>query len=368
MTNTDGSSALAIDPARASLFAKMATVMKTVTRVPKEGYNGFHKYKYATADDVADVIREAMGDANLALFVEMGEPRQEVYEYESDGGKKKQTIRTTILFHFTFACGDTGATRTVPWTGQVDDNSDKAVNKCATLAEKYFLMKTFVVSAGDDPDGDGDKQREGAGRKITPKWYEEKRNLDELSSRAFTSGFTKERNGKGIEEIKDLIAPKVWADFETGRDCWLAIKDIVEARRAQQAAPAEDPRSPEDIALQNAITDFVDDKPGKITNQGNFEVEVDGTLTTSKVTYDGKEVTARMPNNQIVRCGSKDVFRKALPVGFAESNNILEWEANALQPETFTLNAAIEIGWKKVGNAYVMATLEVVAAELEPAQ
>lgn len=167
-TATNGSSALAIDPGRASLFSKMAKVMSLVNRVPKNGTNSFHKYKYATTDDVADIIREAMAEANLALFVEMGEPKQEAIEDDSSG-KTKRMIRTTIQFFFTFACGDSGATRTSPWTGQVDDNSDKAINKCATSAEKYFLMKTFIVSAGDEPDADADKHREEApARRVTP--------------------------------------------------------------------------------------------------------------------------------------------------------------------------------------------------------
>lgn len=168
MEPVDGTGALAIIPNNATLYGKMAQVMKLVSRVPKNGTNKFHGYKYAMADDVADCIRDAMGESNLALFAEMGEPNQEVFEYEDSNGKKKQTIRTTIRFIFTFACGDTGATMSKSWVGQVDDNSDKAISKCATAAEKYFLMKTFIVSAGDEPDADSDKHREEAGRKVAP--------------------------------------------------------------------------------------------------------------------------------------------------------------------------------------------------------
>lgn len=248
--NNDGTSALAIVPNEAKLFGKMARVMGIINRVPKSGNNTFHKYKYATADDVADTIRDAMAEVNLALIVQMGDVRQETIEYESSN-KTTKTIRTTINFNFIFACGDTGAVVSSPWTSQVDDNSDKAVNKCATAAEKYFLMKTFIVSAGDEPDSDADKHREEAGRKVTPKWYEEdnRRALHEMSERAFTAGLIKERNGKGVAEMEAMIAPKTWADYTDRAAAALAIKEIVETRRqaAAQSASAGDTTASTDM-------------------------------------------------------------------------------------------------------------------------
>lgn len=253
-------------PPMAALFGKMAKVMGLVSRIPKNGYNDHHKYKYASADDVADTIRDAMAESKLALFVDMGEPVQETFEYTDGYGKQKSTVRTTIRFAFTFACGDTGATRTSAWTGQVDDNSDKAVSKCATVAEKYFLMKTFVVSAGDEPDADADKHREEVGRKVTPKWFQEDRALHDLGERAFTAGLVKERNGKGVAEMEAMIAPKTWADYADRAAAAQAIKEIVEARRqaaAQSTSATEDTDSASqqpDKPAEPAITD----SPGRI--------------------------------------------------------------------------------------------------------
>lgn len=239
---TDGTGALAIIPNNATLFGKMAQVMKLVSRVPKNGFNTFHKYKYAMADDVADCIRDAMGESNLALFVEMGEPNQETIE----GDNNKMMIRTTIRFIFTFACGDTGATMSKTWVGQVDDNSDKAISKCATAAEKYFLMKTFIVSAGDEPDADSDKHREEAGHKVeAPKVWHDERALHELSERSFTAGYITERNGKGVAELVTMIAPKTWDDFTDRNAAALAIKEIGEAAKAAKAAAKVKPPEPE---------------------------------------------------------------------------------------------------------------------------
>lgn len=131
----------------ATLYAKMARVMGKMTRVQKDGENTFHNYKYATADDVADMIRAAMAEEKIAFFAEMG---------DSDTIPHGKGTRTTTTFNFTFACGDTGATITKQWISIADDTGDKGVNKSATYAEKYFLMKTFIVSTGTEPDGDAD--------------------------------------------------------------------------------------------------------------------------------------------------------------------------------------------------------------------
>ncbi len=43
---------------------------------------------------------------------------------------------------------------TTSWVGQGLDNADKGYYKAYTGAVKYFLMKTFMISTGDDPELD----------------------------------------------------------------------------------------------------------------------------------------------------------------------------------------------------------------------
>jgi hypothetical protein len=271
---TNGTGALAL-PKEASLFGKMAKVMGIINRVPKSGFNSFHKYKYATTDDVADTIREAMAEANLALFADMGEVRQELYEYETDGGKKKNTIRTTIHFQFTFACGDTGATRSSPWIGQVDDNSDKAVSKCATAAEKYFLMKTFIVSAGDEPDSDADKHMEDNPRKVTPppqkllEWHEKPDVIYEMVNRAFKNEWVTANGAVGREQLETLIAPQKWSDFPDVKEAGQAIIEAAEKRSRALVAtttPADEPVTPENEPSTEDVRQALNHQPGRSVN------------------------------------------------------------------------------------------------------
>ena len=125
-----------------SIFAKIANVMAKMERVEKNASNDFHKYKYASADAVFDICRRLMAEEKLVII-----PRMENV-HQADNS-------TNIDFTFTLCCGETGATLDVPWMGEATDKGDKGINKCATTALKYFLMKLFVIDTGH-PENDAD--------------------------------------------------------------------------------------------------------------------------------------------------------------------------------------------------------------------
>lgn len=132
-------------PSAAPLFAKMARIMGRLERINKTGFNSHFQYNFATESDVADVIRVAMSEEGVALLAD-------ILEYRKEGS------RTLLKIKFTFGCGETGATVSSTWWGEADDKQDKGISKAATAAEKYFLMKTFLLSAGD-PEDDSDNSK-----------------------------------------------------------------------------------------------------------------------------------------------------------------------------------------------------------------
>lgn len=141
---------------RASLFRKMTAVMARLERIPKNGelsVNGQVRYKFARNEDVADAIRLAMAEEHLGLFVSVDRVERDVYDAFYSNGKSVKN-RTTVYFTFTFVDGDSGAERSVSWVGEAEGGDDKAISKAATMAEKYFLLKTFILSTGDEPDPD----------------------------------------------------------------------------------------------------------------------------------------------------------------------------------------------------------------------
>lgn len=114
----------------------------------------------------------------------------------------------------------------------------RGVSECGKFLCSDIIggLYTFEEIAPDAPVDENGEPVEGQTITITaPKWHEDYRNLNELSERAFTSAYIKNRNGAGIQEILTILAPKTWDDFATGKDCWIAIKAIADERAAAQS-------------------------------------------------------------------------------------------------------------------------------------
>lgn len=134
---------------KATLFKHMAEVLAEVERVKKNGFNKFFNYRYATESDLVDVLRPALAKHHIAVFFTV----LDIQTIDMKGAKNGDIAR--IHVRATFACGETGETYDVDWYGDGQDPSDKALNKAYTAAVKYLLLKTFLVSTGDDPDAEG---------------------------------------------------------------------------------------------------------------------------------------------------------------------------------------------------------------------
>ena len=138
--------------ARKSLVTKLAEVMAAVERVPKRGRNDFHGYNYATEADIADSIRRELAQRHVILL-----PGIDSIHREPVG--EKGSVLTTLSMTFTFLDGDTGEELKRVWMGAGTDKEDKGLYKAMTGGEKYFLLKTFLMPTGDDPERDGAAQR-----------------------------------------------------------------------------------------------------------------------------------------------------------------------------------------------------------------
>lgn len=130
---------------RAVLVRKLASIMAEVGRVPKRGFNDHFKYKFATEVDVTAALQKRLADKNIMVL-------PEVLAVTKDGKL------TTVQMRFTFIDGETDAELQLQWSGMGDDSSDKGIWKAITGALKYFLLKTFLVPTGDDPEQDTPKR------------------------------------------------------------------------------------------------------------------------------------------------------------------------------------------------------------------
>lgn len=143
-----------------ALFRKLAEVMGEIGYVEKRGRNDFHKYDYVTEADLVEAVRAKLAERHVALIPSV----QAISErpYKTDRGK--ESVVTTVTIAFAFVDGETGAMYRTEWAGQGDDPADKGLYKAYTGAVKYFLMKTFLIPTGDDPEGDRRTDERSQGR------------------------------------------------------------------------------------------------------------------------------------------------------------------------------------------------------------
>jgi hypothetical protein len=133
-------------PAR-TLAAKLAEVMKAVERIPKNGYNEFHKYRYAMEADIVEALRGELSSRGVLLLPAVHA------EFRTPVGEKGSAV-TALEMSFTFLDVATDERIALPWRGWGSDKEDKGGYKAMTGAEKYFLLKFFLIPTGDDPEGE----------------------------------------------------------------------------------------------------------------------------------------------------------------------------------------------------------------------
>jgi len=137
---------------------KLAAIMAVVERIPKRGRNAFHGYDYATEADIVTAIRGELACRAVMLFPAIVATRREPV-----GDPEKRMVLTSLDMEFTFMDGESGEAITRPWHGAGTDKEDKGAYKAMTGGEKYFLLKTFLVPTGDDPEQDGKQDGKPAG-------------------------------------------------------------------------------------------------------------------------------------------------------------------------------------------------------------
>lgn len=132
------------------LVKKLAKVMSEVKFIQKNGYNEFNKYSYATESDVAEKVREVLAEQSVIMLPDVTEHSTR----EHTNRKGYTEYIATVKIKFTFIDGETGEELSIHSVGEGQDAGDKAVYKAITGAQKYALMKAFMIPTGDDPEGD----------------------------------------------------------------------------------------------------------------------------------------------------------------------------------------------------------------------
>jgi hypothetical protein len=151
------------------LIVKLTEVMAEMRAIKKEGFNSAQKYAFVRESDVAEKASQLLAERHIWIEqTVIAHEREELYRTSSGS----TMWLTTVQMEFQFVDGDTGeVTPARMFVGYGADIGDKGIYKAMTGAEKYFLMKSFLVSTGDDPEADEkvDKEAAAAGARQGPR-------------------------------------------------------------------------------------------------------------------------------------------------------------------------------------------------------
>jgi hypothetical protein len=138
-----------------TLVGKLAQIMADTPWVEKKGRNAFFNYDYAKEADIMDAVREKLAEHGVFVFTSV-----ENMEFRETSKKTRDGSPVNLVFvktRHTFSDGDSGESIEVFGYGCGEDSGDKAIYKAITGAMKYFVSKNFLMSTGDDPEKDEEK-------------------------------------------------------------------------------------------------------------------------------------------------------------------------------------------------------------------
>jgi len=148
MTTTEG--VIELTKQERKLVKKLSEVMEEVKYIQKTGRNTFHKYTYATESDVAEHVREQLAKRFVMMIPNVIESTMR--EHKNRSGNIEYIVK--VRMEFKFIDGETGEEISFHTEGEGQDAGDKAVYKAMTGAQKYALLKVFMIPTGDDPESD----------------------------------------------------------------------------------------------------------------------------------------------------------------------------------------------------------------------
>lgn len=152
-----------------SLATRLAAVAGAVDRIPKRGKNTRQNYEFVRESDVTDVIRRELAARHVRLRPDIewdGVQRTAITSKEGTEG-----TAWYVPMVMTFVNGDDPTeVDSTHWLGESQDFGDKGLAKALTSAKKTFLIHTFLLSTGDDPEADpaGDRERAPRGQQAAP--------------------------------------------------------------------------------------------------------------------------------------------------------------------------------------------------------
>jgi hypothetical protein len=199
-----------------SLISKLAEVQASISNVAKDGYNEFHKYKYAEEAAIVKACRWELATRHIMIV-----PSVESVD--------RTGTLTTITTSYTIYDGESGETITSRWAGTGDDKGDKGLYKANTGSLKTYLCKLLLLPTGDDAEQDSPVSNV----KVDPHledaygaW------LKALTLIAEHPTATEQTLVKAIKKDHETYGSQFRARLHTSPDAWKALKATLSRKQA----------------------------------------------------------------------------------------------------------------------------------------
>ena len=132
------------------LAKKFVSVMQECSHVVKSGSNDFHRYRYATANDVLEKVNASLTRHGIASVVTPALLSVQEVTTAKGNTERLATVEVTVML----VDSESGETFALKGLGSGQDSSDKAIAKAQTMALKYCYMASLAIATGDDPEAD----------------------------------------------------------------------------------------------------------------------------------------------------------------------------------------------------------------------
>jgi len=150
-----------------NIYQKLLAVRKQITGISKDAKTNFgDKFKYVSSGNILAELRPLLDDQGLVWEVRTtGHRLKNKWDTDSGGVKPQNEHLTELDVQFVWVNADNPEERIVcDCYGQGLDTGEKGVGKAWTYAEKYFLLKFFMIPTDeDDPDRGGNGNGNGNG-------------------------------------------------------------------------------------------------------------------------------------------------------------------------------------------------------------
>tara|TARA_R100000734_G_C3290623_1_gene82486 strand:+ start:112 stop:774 length:663 start_codon:yes stop_codon:yes gene_type:complete len=127
------------------LVQALSSSIAEIGAVQKTGKNNFHKYSYASAEDISRAVQPAFAKHGLVLVL------RKICKSTRTTEGKNQHVEIELQYRLAHISGE-WMDLEIPSEGI--DNGDKATFKALTGALKYALVQLCLIPTGDDVEKD----------------------------------------------------------------------------------------------------------------------------------------------------------------------------------------------------------------------